>query len=128
VDGAEHTTMHATLGFSIDPNPNRQSRDVAGDLLPGGATAIRAREVDDGRDDVDAPRGGGRRVGPIIRSVRFFTDLYHVASCRRSAEPRAGELSLLFQEQLRGGFGETWDGGATWVIHPPMGGLARRTT
>jgi hypothetical protein len=49
-----------------------------------------------------------------------LTDLYHV--CILPDDPPNHVLATYhyaFKDVSDGGFGETWDGGATWVIHPP---------
>lgn len=110
-------------GASIDPNPSRDPNTPPTLWSPSGYGATGAwKSVDGGvswvRADVDTA------FGPYNPFGTGLTDLYHTRIL--PDDPPNHVLVTYhygFKDLPDGGFGESWDGGATWVVHPPPTGI-----
>jgi len=118
------TTMHGNpWGFSIDTNTNRNPATPPTLYSPAGYGDTGAWKSTDGAATWTRLAGADAAFGPYNPFGSLLTDLYHV--CVLPDDPPNHVLAsyhYYFKNNSEGGFGETWDGGATWVIHPPMGG------
>jgi EGF-like domain len=107
-------------GVSIDPNPNRDPSTPPTLWSPSGYGANGAwKSVDGGRSWVRSA-GADAAFGPYNPAGDLLTVLYHIAIL--PDDPPNHVLATYhygFKDVGDGGFGETWDGGGTWVIHPP---------
>jgi hypothetical protein len=62
--------------------------------------------------------------GPYNPFGDLLTDLYHVEILPDDPPNHVlATYHYTFKNVSDGGFGETWDGGATWVVHPPPAGI-----
>jgi len=119
-----NTTMHGNpWGFSIDSNPNRNPATSPAIYSPAGYGDTGAWKSVDGAATWTRLAGADAAFGPYNPFGSLLTDLYHL--CVLPDDPPNHVLAsyhYYFKNNSEGGFGETWDGGATWAIHPPMGG------
>jgi hypothetical protein len=109
-------------GASIDPNPSRDPDTAPTLWSPSGYGALGAwKSVDRG---VTWQRSIGADTAFAPYNPSGGTDLYHVQIL--PDDPPNHVLATYhygFADVPDGGFGETTDGGATWVIHPPPAGI-----
>ena len=119
-----NTTMHGNpWGFSIDTNAGRNPATPPTLYSPAGYGDTGAWKSTDGAATWTRLAGADAAFGPYNPFGSLLTDLYHV--CVLPDDPPNHVLAsyhYYFKNDTEGGFGETWDGGTTWVIHPPMGG------
>lgn len=105
-------------GASIDPNPARDPSTKPTMWTPSGYGANGAWKSIDG--GVTWTRSAGADSAFDSYNAQGATDLYHIQIL--PDDPPNHVLATYhygFKNNNDGGFGETWDGGATWVIHPP---------
>jgi hypothetical protein len=119
-----NTSMHGNpWGFSIDTNSSRNPATPPTLYSPAGYGDTGAWKSTDGAATWTRLAGADAAFGPYNPFGSLLTDLYHV--CVLPDDPPNHVLAsyhYYFKDNSEGGFGETWDGGTTWVIHPPMGG------
>jgi len=111
-------------GFSIDPNPGRDPSTLPTLYSPAGYGSVGAWKSTDGAATWTRLAGADAAFGPYNPFGTGLTDLYHL--CILPDDPPNHVLATYhyyFKNNTEGGFGETWDGGATWVIHPPPPGV-----
>lgn len=128
----------APWGFSIDPNPNRDPAAPPILYSPAGYGAMGAWKSTDGASTWTRLVGADTAFAPY--NPYGLTDLYHVQilpddppnhvlatyhygmasydGVTRCKDPSGNDSPC-----PDGGFGETWDGGATWVVHRPVPGI-----
>jgi hypothetical protein len=109
-------------GFSIDPNPKRDRCTFPTIYSPAGYGSYGAWKSTDGAATWTRLAGADSAFMPY--DPYGATDLYHVAVL--PDDPPNHVLATYhysFKGVAEGGFGETWDGGQTWVIHPPPSGI-----
>lgn len=107
-------------GFSIDPNPARAPETLPTLYSPAGYGSVGAWKSIDGAQTWTRLAGADTAFGPYNPFGATLTDLYHVAVL--PDDPPNHVLATYhysFRNIADGGFGESWDGGTTWVIHPP---------
>ena len=111
-------------GASIDPNPYRDPSTSPTMWSPSGYGAAGAwKSTDGGQTWVRSP-GCDAAFGPYNPFGATLTDLYHVEIL--PDDPPNHVLATYhygFKDNGDGGFGETWDGGQSWVVHPPPAGV-----
>lgn len=111
-------------GFSIDPNPNRTPGSAPTLYSPAGYGSFGAWKSIDGAQTWTRLSGADSAFGPYNPFGATLTDLYHVAVL--PDDPPNHLLATYhygFLNNSDGGFGESWDGGQSWVIHPPPIGI-----
>jgi hypothetical protein len=115
------TTMRGSpWGFSIDPNPLRAAGTLPTLYSPAGYGSFGAWKSTDGAQTWTRLAGADTAFGPYNPFGESLTDLYHIAVL--PDDPPRHVLATYhysFRDRDDGGFGESWDGGTTWVIHPP---------
>lgn len=111
-------------GASIDPNPNRDPDTPPTMWSPSGYGAVGAWKSIDGGVTwersmaADTAFANQNPFGPAL------TDLYHIQIL--PDDPPHHVLATYhygFKDLPDGGFGETTDGGASWVVHMPPAGI-----
>jgi len=111
-------------GASIDPNKNRDPGTPPTLWSPSGYGAVGAwKSVDGGETWVrsTACDAAYATYNPFGAAV---TDLYHIAILPDDPPNHVlATYHYYFKDRADGGFGETWDGGTSWVIHPPPDGI-----
>jgi len=129
--GNTWTNVNTTLaitgnpwGASIDPNPTRDPNTVPTMWSPSGYGNIGAwKSVDGGvtwkrADSADLAFAAYNPFGDKL------TDLYHT---RILPDDPPNHILVTYHYAFKnvsdGGFGESWDGGANWVVHPPPVGI-----
>ena len=111
-------------GFSIDPNPNRVSSNLPTLYSPAGYGSFGVWKSIDGALTWTRMTGADTAFGPYNPFGATLTDMYHVEVL--PDDPPNHVLATYhygFKNNSDGGFGESWDGGVTWVIHPPPIGI-----
>jgi hypothetical protein len=111
-------------GASIDPNPGRDPATPPTMWAPSGYGASGAWKSTDGGQTWVRSAGADQAFGPYNPFGAKNTDLYHIQIL--PDDPPNHVLATYhygFKNAPDGGFGESWDGGATWVIHPPPPGI-----
>jgi hypothetical protein len=91
---------------------------------PSGYGAVGAWKSTDGGQTWVRSAGADAAFGDYNPFGQTLTDLYHIEIL--PDDPPNHVLATYhygFKNASDGGFGETWDGGATWVIHPPPAGI-----
>ncbi len=115
-------------GASIDPNPNRDPATVPTLWSPAGYGANGGWKSTDGGQTFVRSVGCDQAFGPHNPFGALLTDLYHVKILPDDPPNHIlATYHYYFKETNgigggEGGFGESWDGGTTWVIHPPIPG------
>lgn len=105
-------------GFSIDPNPERDPSTPPTLWSPAGYGSFGAWKSVDGGYTWERSVAADNAFGPY--SPFGPTDLYHIQIL--PDDPPNHVLATYhysFKDDTAGGIGETWDGGETWVVHPP---------
>lgn len=110
-------------GATIDPNPSRDPSTPPTMWSPSGYGAFGAwKSIDGGATWV---RSAGADTAFDSYNPHGVTDLYHLQIL--PDDPPNHVLATYHysfkDNEDDGGFGESWDGGATWVIHPPPVGV-----
>lgn len=123
-------------GFSIDPNPSRSPSTPPTLYSPAGYGSNGAWKSTDGAATWTRLPGADTAFRPY--SPYCLTDLYHPQALPddgpnhvlttyhygfASYDPNRCNTGGNATGGAEGGFGETWDGGATWVVHPPAAGM-----
>ena len=111
-------------GFSLDPNPNRNRCTPPTIYSPAGYGSLGAWKSTDGGVTWARLTGADTAFADYNPFGKALTDLYHVAIL--PDDPPNHVLvtyHYYFKDVPDGGFGETWDGGQTWVVHPPPPGI-----
>lgn len=111
-------------GASIDPNPNRDPSVPPTMWSPSGYGSVGAWKSTDGGQSWERSIGCDQAFATYNPFGTALTDLYHVKIL--PDDPPNHVLATYhygFKDNPDGGLGETWDGGATWVIHPPPAGF-----
>jgi hypothetical protein len=111
-------------GFSIDPNPRRPCATPLTLYSPAGYGSDGAWKSTDGASTWTRSAGADSAFANYNPFGTMLTDLYHVAVL--PDDPPNHVLATYhysFKNYPDGGLGETWDGGQTWVIHPPPAGF-----
>lgn len=109
-------------GFSIDPNPNRNPATAPTLYTPAGYGSNGLWKSTDGATTWTRVTAADTAFSPY--SPYGGTDLYHTAVL--PDDPPNHILTTWhygFKNTAEGGFGESWDGGNTWAIHPPAAGM-----
>lgn len=109
-------------GASIDPNPNRDPNTPPTIWSPAGYGDMGAWKSVDGGYTWQKSEAAEAAFGPY--NAQGATDLYHIQIL--PDDPPNHVLATYhygFKDNASGGFGETWDGGETWVIHQPASGM-----
>jgi hypothetical protein len=111
-------------GASIDPNPNRDPGTPPTMWSPSGYGAVGAwKSTDRGATWVRSV-GADMAFGPYNPFGATLTDLYHIRILPDDPPNHVlATYHYAFANVPDGGFGETWDGGQTWVIHLPPTGI-----
>jgi hypothetical protein len=109
-------------GASIDPNPSRDPNTPPTLWSPSGYGAGGAwKSVDRG---ATWQRSAGCDAAFASYNPFGITDLYHIAVLPDDPPNHIlATYHYYFANNTEGGFGESWDGGATWVVHPPPPGV-----
>jgi len=120
-----NTTAEVTgnpWGASIDPNPQRDPATPPTLWMPSGYGVNGAwRSADRG---VTWQRSQGCDDAFAAYNPFGATDLYHIAILPDDPPNHLlATYHYYFRDDDEGGFGESWDGGDTWVIHPPPTGV-----
>jgi hypothetical protein len=111
-------------GASIDPNPHRDPTTVPTLWSPSGYGAFGAWKSVDGGATWTRSAGCDAAFGPYNPYGNTLTDLYHVAILPDDPPNHIlATYHYAFKNVSDGGFGESWDGGLTWVVHPPPAGI-----
>lgn len=124
-DVRNNTTMHGNpWGFSIDPNPSRAPASLPTLYSPAGYGSFGAWKSTDGAATWTRLSGADAAFAPYNPFGATLTDLYH-AMVLPDDPPNHVLVSYHygFINNADGGFGESWDGGITWVVHPPPSGI-----
>jgi hypothetical protein len=120
-----NTSMHGDpWGFSIDPNPSRNPETPPTMWSPAGYGDNGAWKSTDGAKTWTRATGADTAFAPFNPNGATATDLYHLQIL--PDDPPNHVLATYhygFKDSAAGGFGETWDGGTTWVVHPPAAGM-----
>jgi hypothetical protein len=119
------TTMSGNpWGFSIDPNPNRDPCTPPTLYSPAGYGSLGAWKSTDGAVTWTRLTGADTAFAPYNPAGANNTDLYHVAILPDNPPNHVlATYHYYFKNGTEGGFGETWDGGKTWVVHQPPTGV-----
>jgi hypothetical protein len=119
------TTMGGNpWGFSMETNPNRDPCTPPTLYSPAGYGSLGAWKSTDGAVTWSRLTGADTAFSQYNPAGTAATDLYHVALL--PDDPPNHVLTTYhyyFKGNTEGGFGETWDGGKTWVVHPPPRGV-----
>jgi hypothetical protein len=111
-------------GASIDPNPSRDPATPPTMWSPSGYGAAGAWKSVDGGATWRRSAACDTAFSTYNPFGNTLTDLYHVRIL--PDDPPNHVLATYhysFKNASDGGFGETWDGGASWVVHPPPAGI-----
>ncbi|MFT3923235.1 MAG: hypothetical protein QM778_11945 [Myxococcales bacterium] len=109
-------------GASIDPNPKRDPSTAPTLWSPSGYGAGGAWRSTDGGRTWQRSEACDTAFKPY--SPFGGTDLYHVQILPDDPPNHVlATYHYYFRDNSEGGFGETWDGGQTWVVHPPPVGV-----
>lgn len=121
----DHATMHGNpWGFSIDPNPSRDPGSLPTLYSPAGYGSFGVWKSTDGAASWQRMPGADTAFAPYNPFGPTLTDLYHTMVL--PDDPPNHVLATYhygFANNNDGGFGESWDGGTTWVVHPPPVGV-----
>jgi hypothetical protein len=110
-------------GFSIDSNPCRNPQEPPTLYSPAGYGSLGAWKSTDGASTWTRLVGADTAFSTYNPFGTASTDLYHVAVLPDDPPNHVlASYHYYFKDDTEGGFGETWDGGVTWVVHPPPGG------
>jgi hypothetical protein len=107
-------------GASIDPGADRDPNTPPTMWSPSGYGANGAWKSTDGGQTFVRADAADKAFAAVNPFGPTATDLYHVKIL--PDDPPNHVLATYhygFRDKQDGGFGETWDGGATWVIHQP---------
>ena len=108
-------------GFSIDPNPARDPNTPPTLWSPAGVGSMGAWKSLDGGFSWQRSAAADVAFGPYNP---FVTDLYHIQILPDDPPNHViATYHYNFKDKAAGGIGETWDGGESWVIHPPADGM-----
>ena len=111
-------------GFSIDPNPSRDPSTPPTLYSPAGYGSLGAWKSTDGASTWTRLTGADTAYSTYNPFGSAVTDLYHVAVLPDDPPNHIlATYHYYFKDRSEGGFGESWDGGATWVVHPPVTGM-----
>jgi hypothetical protein len=116
-------------GFSVDPNPARNPATPATIYSPAGYGSLGAWKSTDGAVTWTRLTGADTAFSTYNPFGSASTDLYHTAILPDDPPNHVlvtyhyGFKSLPDGGAQEGGFGESWDGGTSWVIHPPPTGV-----
>lgn len=111
-------------GFSIDPNPNRAPGSFPTLYSPAGYGSLGAWKSTDGAATWTRLAGADAAFAPFNPFGPGLTDLYQIAVLPDDPPNHVlATYHYYFKDRDDGGFGESWDGGATWVVHPPPFGI-----
>ena len=109
-------------GFSIDPNPARDPQTPPTLYAPAGYGSNGAWKSTDGASSWTRLAGADTAFADY--NPFGGTDLYHVAILPDDPPNHVlATYHYYFKNNTEGGFGETWDGGRSWVVHPPPPGV-----
>lgn len=109
-------------GATIDPNPDRDPETPPTIWSPAGYGDMGAWKSVDGGYTWQQSEAAKAAFAPYNPSGA--TDLYHIQIL--PDDPPNHVLATYhygFKDNGSGGFGETWDGGETWVVHQPASGM-----
>jgi hypothetical protein len=122
---ANGMAMHGNpWGFSIDPNPSRDPSKAPTLYSPAGYGSLGAWKSTDGAVTWTRLAGADTAFGTYNPFGTASTDLYHTAILPDDPPNHVlATYHYYFKNNTEGGFGETWDGGQTWVVHPPPPGV-----
>jgi hypothetical protein len=119
------STMHGNpWGFSIDPDPARTPASEPTLFSPAGYGSFGVWKSTDGAATWTRMQGADAAFAPYNPFGATLTDLYHTMVL--PDDPPNHVLVTYhygFANDADGGFGESWDGGVTWVVHPPPTGV-----
>jgi len=121
----DHATMHGNpWGFSIDPNPSRDPGTLPTLYSPAGYGSFGVWKSTDGAASWQRMPGADTAFAPYNPFGPTLTDLYH-AMVLPDDPPNHVLVTYHygFANNDDGGFGESWDGGVNWVVHPPPAGV-----
>lgn len=108
-------------GFSIDPNPARDPNTPPTLWSPAGFGSMGAWKSLDGGFTWQRSVAADAAFAPYNPHV---TDLYHIQILPDDPPNHViATYHYAFKDRDAGGIGETWDGGKTWVVHPPPKGM-----
>lgn len=108
-------------GFSIDPNPARDPSTPPTLWSPAGTGSMGAWKSVDGGFTWQRSLAADTAFAPYNP---FVTDLYHIQILPDDPPNHViATYHYAFKDSDAGGIGETWDGGKTWVVHPPPKGM-----
>jgi hypothetical protein len=111
-------------GASIDPDPKRDPSAPPTMWSPSGYGASGAWKSTDGGVTWQRSTGCDEAFSKVNPFGAAATDLYHVKILPDDPPNHVlATYHYAFKDSGDGGFGETWDGGKTWVIHPPPAGV-----
>ncbi len=111
-------------GASIDPNPHRDPTTIPTLWSPSGYGALGAWKSVDGGVTWVRSTGCDAAFGPYNPYGDTLTDLYHVEILPDDPPNHIlATYHYAFKNASDGGFGESWDGGGSWVVHPPPAGI-----
>ena len=119
----------ATHGAHHRSDPNRAANTPATIYSPAGYGSLGAWKSTDGASSWTRLAGADAAFSTYNPYGAASTDLYHTAILPDDppnhvlATYHYGFKNLPDGGGSPGGFGETWDGGTTWVIHPPADGM-----
>ena len=111
-------------GFSIDPNPARDPATLPTLYSPAGYGSLGVWKSTDGA--VNWTRLTAADAAYVPYNPYGVTDVYHTAIL---PDDPPNHLLVTYHYGFKnnpaneGGFGESWDGGQNWVIHPPPDGI-----
>jgi hypothetical protein len=120
----DHDIHGDPWGFSIDPNPCRDASTPPTIWSPAGYGDLGAWKSTDGGHTFKRSTAADTAFAPYNPYGAMSTDLYEIRIL--PDDPPNHVLATYhygFKNDSSGGFGETWDGGATWVVHPPLSGM-----
>jgi hypothetical protein len=111
-------------GASLDPNPARDPATPPVMWTPAGYGSVGAWRSTDGGVTWQRSAGCDAAFGPYNPFGSLLTDLYHLAILPDDPPNHVlATYHYAFKDVADGGFGESWDGGETWVVHPPPAGI-----
>ncbi len=111
-------------GASIDSNPARDPGTIPTMWAPSGYGAVGAWKSTDGGVTWKRSAAADKAFGTYNPFGATLTDLYHIRILPDDPPNHVlATYHYYFKDIPDGGFGETWDGGTTWVVHPPPTGI-----